>query len=907
MNRISTMLFVLFLLVPQPGHAAESQAELTLRDGWAIESSARVRAGGDVISTADFNSKEWYKTSVPNTVVSALVNNRVYQDPYIGTNLRALSGTTYPIASNFSNLPMPPDSPFRSSWWYRTDFKVPQDYSGKIIRLYFDGINFRANVWLNGKPIAFSDKMAGAWRFFEFNVTPAIKPGQVNSLAVEVFPPQVDDLAITFVDWNPLPPDKNMGIWRDVRLTAAGPVALRWPQVITKLNLPESNRAELTVNTELRNDTNEPIQGVLKGSIENITFSQKVKLEAHENREVAFEPSKFPQLKITDPKLWWPVQTGPQNLYPLNLEFVIGGEVSDKAAIRFGIREVKSFLDDKNHRRFQVNGKNILVRGAGYTFDMLLRSTPEKQEAELKYVRDMNLNSIRLEGKLENEHFMDLCDEYGIIVLAGWCCCDHWEHWKRWKEEDYGIANESLKDQIRRLRSHASVFNWMNGSDNPPPPDVERAYLNILEGYRWPNGVASSATAKPTQVTGETGVKMTGPYDYVAPSYWLLDTKRGGAHGFNTETGPGPSVPPIESLQAMLPANHLWPIDDVWNFHAGGGPFRDIRLFANAQDVRYGPSTSVEEFARKAQVMTYESHRAMFEAFGRNKYESTGVIQWMLNNAWPSVIWHLYDWYLRPGGSYFGTKKACEPLHVQYSYDDASVVVVNSTYQAMPGLKVQAKVLNLDMTEKFSKSAKIDIAEDSSTRVFTIPTIEGLSNAYFLRLDLSDASGRPLSSNLYWLSTKKEELDWDRSSWYHTPTKVFADLTSLQSLPNVELQVSNTYETKNGEGVVHVTVANSSKTIAFFVRLKADKPNGEEILPVLWQDNYFSLLPGEKRVISASYPLRVLDESGPRVDAVDGQIQGTEKSAKDYPKPIVEVSGWNISNSKPQFFPEIEN
>ena len=193
---------------------------------------------------------------------------------------------------------------------------------------------------------------------------------------------------------------------------------------------------------------------------------------------------------------------------------------------------------------------------------------------------------------------------------------------------------------------------------------------------------------------------MTGPYDYVAPSYWLLDKTRGGAHGFNTETSPGPAIPPIESLRRMLPEDHLWPIDSWWDYHAGGGAFKDLKIFTTALDARYGPSTSVEEFARKAQVMAYEGHRAMFEAFGRNKYTSTGVIQWMLNNAWPSMIWHLYDWYLRPGGSYFGAKKANEPLHIQYSYDDASVVVVNSFYQAFPGMKARARVYNIDMTRE---------------------------------------------------------------------------------------------------------------------------------------------------------------------------------------------------------------
>src|SRR5208283_3863891 len=230
---------------------------------------------------------------------------------------------------------------------------------------------------------------------------------------------------------------------------------------------------------------------------------------------------------------------------------------------------------------------------------------------------------------------------------------------------------------------------------------------------------------------------------------------------------------------------------------------------------RYGVSISLEEYARKAQVMAYEGQRAMFEAFGRNKYTSTGVIQWMLNNAWPGLIWHLYDWYLRPGGSYFGAKKACEPLHVEYSYDDRSVVVVNSYYQAFAGMKVAARVYNLDMAEKFSHEAKADVAEDSSTRVFTLPEIGGLSSTYFVSLALEDGSGHPVSGNFYWLSTKPETLDWDKSNWYRTPTKTYADYTALNTLPRVELKAASRTEDRGTERVTTVTVTNPGKTIAF--------------------------------------------------------------------------------------------
>ncbi len=291
-------------------------------------------------------------------------------------------------------------------------------------------------------------------------------------------------------------------------------------------------------------------------------------------------------------------------------------------------------------------------------------------------------------------------------------------------------------------------------------------------------------------------------------------------------------------------------------------------MFTEALNARYGTASSAEDYARKAQMMAYEGHRAMFEAYGRNKYTSTGVVQWMLNNAWPGLIWHLYDWYLRPGGSYFGAKKGNEPLHVQYSYDDRSVVVVNSYYQTFAGMKVVARVYNLDMTEKFHRDAKVDVGEDSSTRVLTIPELQGLSATYFVSLELQDPSDDIVSRNFYWLSTRPETLDWDKSNWYYTPTKAFADYTALNSLPHVELKITSATKDRGADRVTTVTVVNPSKSLAFGVRLKLTKgTDGDEVLPVLWEDNYFSLLPGESRQVTATYKSRDIGRSTPAVEA----------------------------------------
>jgi exo-1,4-beta-D-glucosaminidase len=868
------------------GTGAGAPETLTLHNGWMLQTSAKVEAKGEQISSPQFSPQGWHETTVPSTVVTALVKDKTLPDPYFGMNLRSFPGVSYPIGKNFAEEPMSPDSPYAVSWWYRKTFEIPASLQGKTIWLNFDGINYRANIWLNGKQIASSEEVAGAWRTYEFNVTNEVRAGSENVLAVQVFSPTENNLAITFVDWYPQPPDKSMGLWRAVYLRGGGPVAVRYPTVVTKLNSPANDRAKLTVTAQVKNGSGQAIKGKLKGRIENVTFEQEVELAANESKDVTFAPEKFEQLIFANPRLWWPVQMGTPNLYRLEMEFEVDGTVSDRSSSEFGIREVTSEFNSIGARVFHVNGKNILIRGGGWGPDMLLREDSQRLQDEFRYVRDMGLNTIRLEGKLERQEFFDLADRQGILVMAGWCCCDFWERWPRWKPADFEIAKQSLRDQIYRLRSHPSLLTWLNGSDNAPPPDVEQMYLDIEKDLLWPNPVISSATGAQTTVTGNSGVKMTGPYGYVAPSYWETDTPQGhpggkecspvgcgGAHGFNTETSMGPAVPPVESIEAMVGKEHLWPVDKVWNYHAGGGEFATIDGFSEALANRYGKSHNVEDFALKSQMQAYEGVRAMFEAYSRNKYQSTGVIQWMLNNGWPSMIWHLYDYYLRPGGGYFGAKRAMEALHPVYGYDDHAIWLISSQYEDAKGLKLVSKIYNLDMTEKFSQENRVNAPADSTAKIFALPDVPGLSSTYFVVLRLEDSAGKVVGSNFYWLSTKAETLDWAKSTWYMTPTASFADFTAISQLPKVKLNVSNRSERKGEDAVTYVTIENPSKSLAFFVRLKVDKgPKGEEMLPVVWEDNYISLLPGEKREVTATY-------------------RASELGAA---KAVVEVSGWNV-------------
>ncbi|HXB55945.1 MAG TPA: glycosyl hydrolase family 2, partial [Vicinamibacteria bacterium] len=482
-----------------------------LKTGWMLQSSAKVPETGAALSMPGYRPEGWHPALVPGTVLATLVENKVYPDPYFGSNLRSIPGAEYPIGQNFSNLPMPAESPFRPSWWYRTEFEVPA--VGRTLWLHFDGINYRANVWLNGQLVAGANEVAGAYRRYEFDVTRFAKPR--SALAVEVFAPEPSDLAITWVDWNPAPPDKDMGIWGDVYLTDSGPLALRHPQVVTRFDLPSLETAHLTITAEVRNTTNQPMKGTVRGAIEAIHFSQPVALGPRESTSVRFTPEQAPSLSVAHPRVWWPYRLGTPNLYTLALEVEAGGATSDRQEVRFGMQQITSELTEGGHRLFKVNGKPLLVRGGGWASDLMLRPSASRWEAELRYVREMGLNTIRLEGKLENDALFDLADRHGILVMAGWCCCDHWEQWPRWEAEDEAIAAASLRDQLRRLARHPSVFDWMYGSDNPPPPKIEQIYLKVIKEVEWPNPFHSSATAKPTPGAGPTGVKMTGPYEYV--------------------------------------------------------------------------------------------------------------------------------------------------------------------------------------------------------------------------------------------------------------------------------------------------------------------------------------------------------------------------------------------------------
>lgn len=862
--------FGLLALVLAP---AFTRAAVTpLHDNWQLQSACKLQADGAAISAESFSADGWLKTAVPSTVLAAQTAAGQVPDPYFGDNLRKLPGTAYPVGQNFANIAMPADSPYACGWWYRTTFTAPAASADSRVWLHFGGINYRGEIWLNGKRIAGRDTVAGAYRTYDFDVTDALRPGAANVLAVETFAPTEKDLGINWVDWNPCPPDKDMGLWGAVDLVTTGNVTVRSPLAVTHLR-DDNHTAELTVYAELHNATGKPISGVVSATVAGVKVEQKVDLTANEDRTVVFTPEQNAQLRIHDPKLWWPYPMGTPHLEPLSVSFAVQGHVTGEASTEFGIREITSELTSNGSRLFRVNGKPILIRGAGWSQDMLLRTDPKRLRDQIRLVRDMNLNTIRLEGKLETEEFFRLTDQQGILVMLGWCCCDHWEHWKDWTPEDLSIATASLRAQMLRLRQHASLLVWLNGSDNPPIPDVERAYLKVEAETHWPNPILSSATGAPTVVSGESGVKMTGPYDYVAPSYWYVDKLNGGAYGFNTETSPGPAIPSLASRKKFLADPEVWPPSATWSLHYGGGEFVNLKVFDEAMEAVYAKPTSAAQYERLAQTMEYDSERAMYEAYGKNKYNSTGVVQWMLNNAWPSMIWHLYDYYLDSGAGYFATKKANEPVHIQYSYDDQSIVVVNSTYQPVHGLHASVQVHGLNWNELYKSDAALDAAPDSVQRVAALPEslYAGAERIFFIDLKLTDASGHIVSRNFYWVPGTLTNFAWARTDYTHTPAARHEDLTALAHLPSAQVTAQAELAKTAAGRELRVHLKNTAEALAFQIHASVRTAEGGLIAPVFWSDNWIELTPGEETTLTALLP-----EDAPAA-------------------PAIELDGWNVA------------
>lgn len=841
---------------------------------WRMQSVAKAQQGGAEISSPGFSTDGWYAVSGRATVMAGLIENGKFPGVLSGDELRTVQD---PDASG---------TPFAIPWWYRGEFQVGDAAGGARTLLRINGMIASADVWLNGHQVADSADVAGAYPVDELDVTRWVQPGR-NILALRVHPgdPRTG-LLIGWVDWNPTPPDNNMGPWRGVDVVRTGPVQLRFPHVESKLSLPDLARAALTVSVEARNLDMAAHDAAVTGVVAGVALHRVVHLAAGESRTVVFDPQTDRGLDLAHPQVWWPVGMGAHPLHALHLAAEVDGGTSDQVDATFGIRSVSSHLTAQGYRQFEVNGKPVLVRGAGWAPDMFLRDDPARMQAEFRYIQNLGLNTIRTEGKLEDARFYDLADRSGLMVLPGWECCDKWEAaagtgGEPWSAADWKVAAASMASEARLLRNHPSVIGFLIGSDNAPTPALATLYVDTLKAEAWDLPIIAAAVPQGTAETGPSGFKMEGPYAWVPPAYWYAD-KLGGAFGFNSELSAGASIPLLEDLVRMLSPQELealWKSPETRQYHASAAwsVFANLPAYGNALARRYGAPRSLADYAAKSQLDNYDSARAQFEAHNAHRNAanpSTGVIYWMLNNAWPSLHWHLYDYYLNPAGAYFGARMANEPLHIQYSYDTREIVLVNQTLTAGHGLAATIHVRNLDGHVVHEQRLRgVDLAGNTARAVATIPALAGLSSVYFVELELADARGQRISRNVYWLATQADELDWEHSNWYLTPLTRYADLTALQALPAATSEVHATLS-QEGEAqlaTITLSVPASSPAVAMFQHLSVrTSPGGETVLPVEWSDNDVTLWPGESLTLTAHLPAAAAAQ-------------------------VVEVSGWNVA------------
>ncbi len=842
------------------GCAQPQDADIQLKEGWRILSSAETSLDGAELSTEGTDLEGWRQASVPSTVLGALTSeNGLYADALVGTNYKDLDRTQ-----------------FEQPWWYVKEFDAPALKKGQRAELAFDGVSYRADVWLNGQQVVSAEELFGPFRQFSYDVTGLLK--EKNYLAVKVYRWQPGEFNIGFVDWNPRPADESMGIFRPVWLKYSDAVILRDPAVRSKVDTVDLDEAWLTVEATLTNTSDKAVRGHLCGKYENGTFKYPVKLEAGETRTFKVTSEECGKLRVKNPRLWWCHNLGNPEMYSMEISFVADGKVSDSQMVDFGIRQVDSYFNEDGYRGFILNGKKVLIKGAGWTDDIFLRNSEERNAQEVAYVKDMNMNTIRFEEVWgTSQNIYDECDRQGVLALVGWSC--HWE-WEVYtgkpndrfgcisSDEDIELIAQSWKDQILWLRNHPSIICWYGASDMLPRPALEQRYLDILDEIDDRPYTVHAGSAK-SPLSGPAGMKMWGPYEWQAPYYWYSEEARGNAVGFNTETGIGAQFPVYESLVKFIPEDQLWPVGEAYDYHTttSRDALHDLSELKMVIEKRHGGAADLQDFIRKAHFIDYEGTRAMVEAHRVNVPRSTGIIQWMLNSAWPALYWQMYDWYLVPTSGYWSVKKGCSPQQLIYNYGDDKVYAVNDEKEDM-ALTAVMKVYGLGGEKLIDAECDVDMPMGCSVPTFDVMSIAGgESPVKFVFLSLEDEEGNVVSRNEYVLAEVMDKHDWTKYRWWRTQLESYADFSALNSLAPADVE-SAMIKTADG---IEVTLKNNSSVVAFFIRLALKDAAGEYIVPAYWNDNLVTLQPGQSMTFTC------------KAEVPEGAT--------------VTVSGWNVTDT----------
>ena len=879
-------------LVPYPERDA-----ITLRStlghkgvcSWQMKPASEA-GGGAEVSSPNVLAEGWRNAIVPGTVLNSLVAAGVYPEPYFGANNERGAGKIPDISEV---------GPAFYTYWFRSKFTIPDSYAGKTVWMQFDGINYKAEIWLNGRKLG---DMAGMFNRGLFNISQAAVVGGDNILAVLVHPIDppngfrirsetggsaknenrngadgkigayvtmlmTSGWDFTFKDGIR---DRNTGIWRDIKVFASGPVLLRNPFVKSELPIPDLSSSKETLSVEVRNATDLPQRGELKAFIEekNLTLKQTVDLQPGETKTVVFGPEQFEALKFKSPRLWWPFRKGEQYLHHLKFTFEQTDGVSDTLNTRFAIRDVRSDRNTPDQSRiFYVNGKRFFITGSNWVPEAMCRTSEERTRAELLYTRQSGVNFLRFwaGGVTESDYFFDVCDELGILTWV-----EFWQSGDTVIPSDQELYRSNVEDTVKRIRNHPSVGYYVSANERQannivPIKDV----IDRLDGTRG------------YQVGSETdGVHDGSPYGTCNPMWYYEDTgsDRGSRlRGFNPEYGT-PILPTVDALREMMDEKDLWPINTkVWRYLDGDGFHGMTGLYDRA--VReYGVSSGIEEYAWKGQMFGSLAYKALWEAWNAQRFEygerfSSGVLFWYHNSPNRQTCARMWDWSLEPTAALYASQSAHEPLHIQYDFLKNTVGVNNELPKAFANCTATIRILNLDMKEACRKSLKVDVPADRFVKdIIKVELPTDLSPVYFIKLTLADAAGKIVSENFYWSSNKPYKPGRTLTG------PLFEGMSPLEKLPKAELKTAVTQRSSNSRNFYQISMSNPSSTVAFMIWLRLqDAATGKPIRPAFYDDNFFSLLPGEYRTVNVEY---------------SGEI--------DPKQTRIVVDGWNIARSQYQ-------
>jgi beta-galactosidase/beta-glucuronidase len=873
---------------PAPPLKPSSDHSWTL-GAWKLAEAPRIAADGPQLSMPEFNDTDWYPAVVPGTVLTTLIARGVYPDPTYGLNNMAI-----------------PESLSRQDYWYRTRFDTPPNLDGRRFTLTFNGVNYSAEVWLNGTRLG---HIKGAFTRGIFDVTGQLKTGR-NVLAVRVSPPphpgipheesiaagpgeNGGNLAIdgpTFVasegwDWIPGIRDRNTGLWQDVELEATGALRILDPHVVTRL-LPKTDSAEVSIDVGVENHRETPAAAVIEARFEGVTVRKSVTL-APGTSQIALTPGEFPQLRLRQPRLWWPNGYGRPELYEMTLSVTEDSRTSDTRSLRFGIRQLTyelSLFDHQGRLRrvevdptagsarserlvdvrheairktpngwaesltaagesspavhdvatqslapylvIRVNGVPIAARGGNWgTDDMLKRVSRERLEPYFRLHQAANLNIIRnWLGQNTEEVFYDLADEYGLLVLN-----DFWASTQDFQVEpqDPQLFLANAREVLLRYRNHPCIAVWFGRNEGVPQPIINEGLADLIASL--------DGTRHYTGSSNDVNLQGSGPYNYRPPYQYFTELAR----GFSVEVGT-PSLSTLESLEASIPPADRWPMSDTlayhdWHFGGNG----DIASFMSSMQRQLGAPVSLADFERKAQMMNYVTYRAVFEGFHAHLWtRNSGRLLWMTHPSWPSNTWQIYSSDYDTQASYYGVKSACEPVHAQMNLPDYSLAVINTTRQDRRNLTLTSRVFSLDGHLLAHRSDRLSAPANATTTLNRLDLTAPLSqyDLVLVVLTLDEPGGVRVSENIYWQGRDE------------------ASQQQLNSLARQNLTVSAHAVRQSGQTVVSVELENRGSVPALAAKLTVVDNEGSRVLPVLYSDNYVTVLPGEPRRVDIRCP-----------------------------------------------------